>query len=178
MDDLLIHSLQTAHLSYDYENYLFTATQFSCRISVLYEVFQKVINDFILEQLGEDSEYGEAGVLQRQTISWIADDSAQIQSNLMFRIAPLLSGDENQVEGPSEGHLIEDECRIKWSCPRIELFVEQIFHETLLRQIGKLTDCTLSYDGQSRKILIVGSFEVDCHRTIQKLEKIRDNDVR
>lgn len=97
----------------------------------------------------------------------------------MFRIAPLLSTDENQVKDPSDdGRLIEDKGRAKWSCPMIELLIEQIFHEKLLRQIGKLTDCTLSYDVQSRKVLIVGSFELDCHRAIQKLDKIRDYDVR
>lgn len=152
--------------------------QFSCTIPILYKVFQKVIDDFILEQLGEDSEYEEVRFLQLWSISWITDDLAQIQSNLIFRITPLLSSDENQLEGPFDSRLIEDEGRAKWSCPKIELFVDHVFHEKLLQQIGKLTSCTLSYDVQSRKILIVGSFEVDCHRAIQKLDKIRDYDVR
>jgi hypothetical protein len=99
----------------------------------------------------------------------------------MFRITPLLAVDENGVETPSENGLIQGSARAKWSCPRIEQFIEKVFHEKLLRQIGELTDCNLSYDEQSRKILIVGfvgSFEVDCHRAIQKLDRIRDFDVR
>lgn len=34
----------------------------------MYEVFQKVVDDFILEALGDDSEYGDVRILQLEAI--------------------------------------------------------------------------------------------------------------
>lgn len=67
--------------------------------------------------------------------------------------------------------------RAGWSCLRIEQLVERVFHEKLLKNIAELTGCTLSYDSESRKIIIIGPLQEDCDRCIQKLDRIRDYDV-
>ena len=66
--------------------------------------------------------------------------------------------------------------KTEWSCPRIEQLAG-VFGTTLLGKIGQLTECTLTYNSESRIIKIVGPDQETCHRAILKLDKVRDYEV-
>jgi hypothetical protein len=66
--------------------------------------------------------------------------------------------------------------KTQWSCPRIEQ-LGGVFGTTLLGKIGQLTECTLTYNSESRIITIVGPDQETCHRAILKLDKVRDYEV-
>jgi hypothetical protein len=73
----------------------------------------------------------------------------------------------------SDDILLEGFMKTEWSCPRIEQ-LGGLFSVKLLRQIGELTECNLTYNSESRMIAVVGPYQEACHAAILKLDKVRD----
>ena len=93
------------------------------------------------------------------------------------KIGPIPIGVRNEVKEAADEVLLEGFLKTEWSCPRIEQ-LGGVFDRKLLRQIGELTQCTLTYNSESRKVTVVGHDQEACHRAIIKLDKVRDYEVR
>lgn len=81
-----------------------------------------------------------------------------------------------EIKEAADEVLLEGFLKTEWSCPRIER-LGGIFNTKLLRQIGELTECTLTYNSESRMITVVGPDQETCHHAILKLDKVRDYEV-
>ncbi|KFZ03384.1 hypothetical protein V502_10998 [Pseudogymnoascus sp. VKM F-4520 (FW-2644)] len=145
----------TARLSYDHDKHFFKIDCLSKEKAMVYSMFSRVIDTFLEEQVGP---------------------TVEEESTLATKIGPIPIGVRNEVKHAADEVLLEGFLKTEWSCPRIEQ-LGGVFDRKLLRQIGELTQCTLTYNSELRKITVVGLDQEACHGAIIKLDKVRDYEV-
>ncbi|OBT81812.1 hypothetical protein VE02_09418 [Pseudogymnoascus sp. 03VT05] len=144
-----------ARLSYDHDKHFFKIDCLPAEKAIVYTMFSRVIDAFLKEQVGP---------------------TVEKESTLAAKIGPIPFGVRTEIKEAEDEVLLKGFMKTEWSCPRIEQ-LGGVFGTQLLAKIGQLTECTLTYNSESRIITIVGPDQETCHRAILKLDKIRDYEV-
>ncbi|KFY18671.1 hypothetical protein V493_08426, partial [Pseudogymnoascus sp. VKM F-4281 (FW-2241)] len=145
----------TTRLSYDHDKHFFKIDCLPKEKAMVYSMFSRVIDDFLTEQVGPD---------------------VKEESTLATKIGPIPFSVRTEAKEAVDEGALEGFLRTEWSCPRIEQ-LGGVFDTKLLKQIGELTGCTLTYNSESRVIIVLGPNQEACHRAILKLDKVRDYEV-
>ncbi|KFY14765.1 hypothetical protein V492_02429, partial [Pseudogymnoascus sp. VKM F-4246] len=145
----------TAQLSYDHDKHFFKIECLPKEEEMVRSMFSNVIDTFTEEQVGPN---------------------VKKEGTLVTKVGPIPFGVRNELKEASDDVLLEGFLKMQWSCAKIEL-LGRVFDTKLLRQIGELTECTLTYDSESRVIKVVSLDQEACHRAIVKLDKVRDYEV-
>lgn len=92
------------------------------------------------------------------------------------KIGPIPFGVRAEVKEMADEILLKGFVKTEWFCQRIEQY-GGVFDTKLLKKIGELTECTLTYNSEARMITVVGPAQEACHHAITKLDKVRDYEV-
>ncbi|KFY19227.1 hypothetical protein V491_04535, partial [Pseudogymnoascus sp. VKM F-3775] len=142
----------TARLSYDHDKHIFKIECPPEEKTLVFSMFSRVIGIFLNKQVGP---------------------TVEKESTLATKIGPIPFGAQNEVKEAADEVLLQGFMKSEWSCPRIEQ-LGGLFGNKLLRRISELTECTLTYNSEARKITVVGPNQEACHGAILKLDKVRD----
>ncbi|KFY90110.1 hypothetical protein V498_06160, partial [Pseudogymnoascus sp. VKM F-4517 (FW-2822)] len=145
----------TARLSYDHDKHLFKIECLPKEKAMVYNMFAGVINAFLKEQVGP---------------------TVEKESTLATKIGPIPFGVRTEVKEVADDVLLKGFVKTEWSCQRIEQY-GGVFDTKLLKKIGELTECTLTYNSEARMITVVGPAQEACHHAITKLDKVRDYEI-
>ncbi|KFY62559.1 hypothetical protein V497_02312, partial [Pseudogymnoascus sp. VKM F-4516 (FW-969)] len=144
-----------ARLSYDHDKHFFKIDCLQGEKAMVYRMFAPIVDIFLSNQVGS---------------------TVEKESALVKKIGPIPFGVRSDAAEASDDILLEGFMKTEWSCPRIEQ-LGGLFSTKLLRQIGELTECNLTYNSESRMITVVGPYQEACHAAILKLDKVRDYEV-